>query len=323
MKKIFHYSLSAVLFAAVVPLIYGQDSQSNVQPFLPEIISRFPNVRDLAVSTEENEIYFTAQSILGELSAIVTSKKEHGKWSAPEIAAFSGMYQDLEPFLSPNGLRLYFVSNRPNGSNPNTPKNYDIWFVERKNKKSAWSAPKNLGAPVNTNEDEFYPSVAVSNNLYFTRDGAGSKSKDDIFFTRWENGTYAAPVSMSDSINSTGYEFNAFVAPDESFLLYTCYNRAGGSGSGDLYISYNKGNNEWTTAENLRKEINSPMMDYCPFVDTKSGILYFTSKRSSVKTQFERQQNIKELLKEMTKYENGQSRIYKVNAANLINKLSQ
>jgi hypothetical protein len=240
-----------------------------------------------------------------------------------EVASFSGMYQDLEPFLSPNGLRLYFVSNRPNNLKPTVPKNYDIWFVERENINDRWSTPKNIGEPINTNEDEFYPSVGVSNNLYFTRDGAGSKGKDDIFFAKWENDKYVTPASMSDSINSAGYEFNAFIASDESFLLYTCYNRTGGSGSGDLFISFNKGNAEWTAAENLGKEINSPMMDYCPFVDTNSGTLYFTSKRSSVKTQFEKRQNVKELLKEMTKYDNGQSRIYKASIKKLNHKSSR
>ncbi len=307
-----------VLFFTLFNVGKGQGTSTAVQQFLPEIISQFPNVRDLAVSSQENEIYFTAQSILGELSSIITCKKNHGKWSTPEVASFSGIDQDLEPFLSPNGLRLYFVSNRPNDLKPTVPKNYDIWFVERKNINDRWSAPKNIGEPINTNEDEFYPSVAASNNLYFTRDGAGSKGKDDIFFAKWENGKYVTPVSMSDSINSTGYEFNAFIAPDESFLLYTCYNRTGGLGSGDLYISFNKENNDWTAAENLGKEINSAMMDYCPFVDTKSGILYFTSKRSSVKTQFGKRQKAKELLQEMSKYENGQSRLYKAKINSMV-----
>jgi len=311
MKNLLHHILTAALLFIGSLVSYGQEGKQHVQPFLPEIFSKFPVVRDLTVSADESEIYFTTQSMLGELSAIITCTKKNGILSAPEVASFSGMYQDLEPFLSPDGLRLYFVSNRPNEAGSDTLKNYDIWFVERKNKSSKWSSPKNIGTPVNTKEDEFYPSVSQSNNLYFTRDGAGSKGKDDIFFSKWEQGSYALPVSMSDSINSTGFEFNAFVAPNESFLVYTCYNKTGGFGSGDLYISYNKGNNEWTAGENLGKKINSSMMDYCPFVNTATGTLYFTSRRSTIKAHFDEHQNIKDLLKEMTKYDNGQSRIYK------------
>jgi hypothetical protein len=289
----------------------AQDSPT-VQPFLPEIISAFPSVRDLAMTADETEIYFTIQSPLGEASAIVMSRSVNGSWSKPEVLPFSGKYSDMEPFLSPNGLRLYFVSNRP-ADNTSAAKDYDIWVTERKDARAAWSEPKNIGAPVNTTENEFYPSVSNLNNLVFTRDGAGSKGKDDIFFCKWNNGLYGAPASMNDSINTDGFEFNAFLAPDESFLLFTCYNRKGGYGSGDIHISYNKGNYQWTKSENLGKEINSSMMDYCPFVNVKTGILYFTSRRSSVKKQFDKTLNTQELLKEMNKYDNGLSRIYQVN----------
>ena len=67
---------------------------------------------------------------------------------------------------------------------------------------------------------------------------ASTKGKDDIFVSKWENGKYTEPVSLSDSINSDGYEFNAFIAPDESYIIFTAYQREDGFGSGDLYMSY-------------------------------------------------------------------------------------
>ena len=321
MEKLIRHKLTIVFVFLITQLSFGQDKTPVVQPFLSDIISQFPNVRDLTISLQEDEIYFTIQSYLGEISTIVTCKRKDGKWSDPEVASFSGMHKDLEPFLSPDQLRLYFVSNRPTDSISKKPKDYDIWFVERRDVSQAWSLPKNIGSPINTPEDEFYPSVSAFNNLFFTRDGAGSKGKDDIFKSKWENGKYTSPVSLNDSINTSGYEFNAFIAPDESFLLYTCYNRDDGMGSGDLYISYKKQNDEWSVAENMGKEINSGQMDYCPFVNVKSGILYFTSKRSDVKSRFDKRQNASELLKEMNKYPNGQSRIYQVNIKEIMNRI--
>jgi len=52
-------------------------------------------------------------------------------------------------------------------------------------------------------------------------------------------------------------------------------------------------------------------MDYCPFVDYNTGMLYFTSRRSTVnkKTTY---RSIEKLVQEINKYENGNSRIYKV-----------
>lgn len=311
-------NLFLVLIVSAVCL--GQENDPIVRPFLPEIVARFPNVRDLAISPAEDEIYFSAQSYLGELSAIVTSRNIDGVWTPPEVVSFSGKYFDLEPFLSPNLLRLYFVSNRPLDTAAVTTKDFDIWYVERKKRGDSWSIPKNIGAPINTPEDEFYPSVSSFNNFIFTRDGAGSKGKDDIFISQWNTGGYSLPVSISDSINTTGYEFNAFIAPDESYILYTCYNRSDGCGSGDLYISWKRKDNQWSAAQNIGKEINSAQMDYCPFVNTATGMLYFTSKRTSVKKQFDTPQNTASLLNEMDKYENGLSRLYAVRFSRLIGK---
>jgi len=47
-------------------------------------------------------------------------------------------------------------------------------------------------------------------------------------------------------------------------------------------------------------------------VDTGNGILYFTSKRNSVQTKFAMPQSLDKLLEEMNRYENGLSRLYKV-----------
>lgn len=302
---------------------YGQAPKQGVIPFLKEIIIQFPNVRDVTMTKDENEIYFTVQSYLGELSAIVHVIKRDGVWSNPQVANFSGRFQDMEPFLSADGLKLYFVSNRPLSNEEQKPKDFDIWYVERKNLNSNWSIPVNLGEPVNTKGNEFYPSLANSGNLYFTSDGELSKGKDDIFLSKYRNGKYEPPFSMNDSINSEGYEFNSFIDPEEKFIIYTCYNKKGGLGSGDLYISYHKGNDEWTTCKNLGNEINSTEMDYCPYVNPKSGKLHFTSKRSAVPDTFNEPLNFDSMREEMNKYENGLSRLYSVKIEKMLNGVFQ
>jgi hypothetical protein len=304
MRTIFSFLL--ILFNS---LIYSQGN--TAEPFLPEIFSRFPNVRDIAISSEGDEIYFSVQSYQDEISVISYIKKINGTWSKPRIAGFSGKYFDIEPFLSADGLKLFFSSNRPLEMSDNKPKDFDIWYVHRENKNSEWSHPVNIGAPLNSEENEFYPSIANNNNFYFTCDQRGTKGKDDIFFSQWKNGTYSEPISLSDSINSNGYEFNAFISPDEAYIIFTAYQREDGFGSGDLYISYKNSDGLWTKAKNLGAEINSAEMDYCPFVDTKTNTLYFTSKRTSVNDSDKDFSSIAEILDEINKYDNGLSRIYK------------
>jgi hypothetical protein len=300
---------STALLIFLSSIAYSQGNKT--EPFLPEVFSRFPNVRDIAISSEGDEIYFSVQSYADEVSVIAYIKKENNIWSGPQIAGFSGKYFDIEPFISSDGLKLFFASNRPLDKTIGKTKDFDIWYVQRENKFADWSNPINLGEPINSAANEFYPSIADNNNFYFTCDERSTKGKDDIFFSKWESGKYSDPISLNDSINSDGYEFNAFVAPDESFIIFTAYQRDDGFGSGDLYISYKVSDSVWTKAKNLGVEINSAKMDYCPFVDMRSNTLYFTSKRSSVNDSNIDFSSIQEILDEINKYDNGLSRIYK------------
>ena len=125
--------------------------------------------------------------------------KENGIWKAPEISHFSGQYTDLEPFLSPDNLRLYFASNRPISEDSTNIKDIDIWYVDRKSIDSEWSQPKNIGAPINTDADEFYPAVATNGNLYFTSIKKELDSEDDIFLSKFKiilNQLYQSYPSM-------------------------------------------------------------------------------------------------------------------------------
>jgi len=296
---------------------YQADLEYN--PYMPEIVSQFPNVRDLTISADKKEVYFTVESYKKELSVIVYIKRINNKWSKPEIAPFSGNYKNLEPSFSPDGLKLFFASNRPSNDLKDKPKNMDIWYVERKSLNSAWSLPINVGSQVNTEHDEFYPSVSQSGNLFFTAQRSDTKGKEDIYMSKWVENKYTRPISLSDSINSPGYEFNAYVAPDESFIIYTAYGRSDDLGGGDLYISYKTKEDKWTKAKNLGKQFNSSRIDYCPFVDIQTQILYFTSERSKLKTSvLDNVKDLNKLLNYINKSENGMSKIYKISFADFL-----
>jgi hypothetical protein len=284
-----------------------------------ECLSGFQNLRDLTISQSGDEAFVTVQSLQGEISVLVHLVKSQGDWKVDGIAPFSGKYGDLEPFFSPDDLRLYFASNRPLDNTKTEIKDYDIWVVERKSVNAPWGAATNLGSEINTEDNEFYPSVAENGNVYFTSDRPTTLGKDNLFVSRWNEKNYLVPEILSDAINTDGYEFNAFVAKDESFLIFSGYNRPDGAGSGDLYISHRDANNQWQNAINLGAEINSKQMDYCPFFDSKSNTLYFTSKRSDF-DEINNFHSIAEVFTELNKSANGMSKIYKVTSIQFLNK---
>jgi hypothetical protein len=271
-------------------------------------LNQYLNVRDFSISANGNEAFFTIQSPFQEISQIAYIKKENKEWSKPELMPFSDSFMYLEPFLSVDGKRLFFVSDRPINDSIKVKKDFDIWYVERKNQDEKWSEPKNIGKPVNSDLDEFYPSVSVNDNLYFTMASPNGLGKDDIYFCQWVNGKYASPVLLNENINSVGYEFNAFISKKEDFMLFTKYNEKDGYGSGDLYISKKDANGIWGNAKNLGKSINTKYMEYCPFYDEKNEMLYFTSKRNDITPRAFK--NILDLQLYISESNNGLSKIY-------------
>ena len=191
-------------------------------------------------------------------------------------------------------------------------KDIDIWYVTRKSSKDSWSKPINIGSPINTSANEFYPSVTEKGDLFFTAQYKDSKGKEDIYVSRLVNGKYTKPVSLGSAVNSAKYEFNAFVAPDESFIVYTSYGRKDGFGGGDLYISRKDDKGNWLPAENLGKQINSNKIDYCPFIDISTNTLYFTSDKNAIKPGFKDRKSLSEIMNKLKSTPNGLSRIYKV-----------
>jgi YHS domain-containing protein len=157
--------------------------------------------------------------------------------------------------------------------------------------------------------DEFYPSIARNGNLYFTAAYKNAKGKEDIYCAKWLNNAYQTPESLSDSVNQAGYEFNAFIAPDESYILFTGYGRADDMGGGDLYIATKNTQGEWTKARHLGNKINSKKIDYCPYVSADGKYLFFSSERH--KNDFTKpQKNYQDWLQNMQSPQNGLSDIY-------------
>ncbi|QDP86133.1 hypothetical protein FNJ88_11455 [Chryseobacterium sp. SNU WT5] len=302
--------LKSILIVSLT-IIFGLLSAQNVIVPFNKKLSQFHNVRDFSISKDGDEAFFTIHSPNAEISQLAFIKKENNEWSEPELLPFCDSFMYLEPFLSGDGTRLFFVSDRPLDAINDQKKDFDIWYVERNNKNDVWSGPKNIGKPINSHLDEFYPSVSDNNNLYFTVDSPNGVGKDDIYFSKWEKGAYLKPVLLNENINSKGYEFNAFISKKEDFIIFTKYNEEGGQGSGDLYISKRNTNGDWEKATNLGVPINTKYMEYCPFYDEENQILYFTSKRQNLPSR--KFKNISDLKNYIQENANGLSKIYMVN----------
>ena len=76
-------------------------------------------------------------------------------------------------------------------------------------------------------------------------------------------------------ISTEASEHDPFIAPDGSYLIFTS-DRAGGRGSGDLWISFAAPDDSWAEPINM-DTVNSPGYDFCAMLSPDGRYLFFTS----------------------------------------------
>ncbi len=226
-------------------------------------------------SNDGTEFYYSVE-IWGKTETRMM-KFENGKWSSPKKILFHKSYSFNDPFLTPDNKKLFFISNRPL-SGTGLKKDYDIWYVERQAGK--WSEPKNAGKNINSSKNEYYISFTKNGKMYFSSNKQDNEGKNnyDIYSSEFEYGNFQPANKLSAAINTSEYEADVFVAPDESYLVLSA-NRTGGLGGGDLYVSFRKQDGTWTPAKSLGSTINTETDDFCPYVSPDGKYLFYASQR--------------------------------------------
>ena len=296
------------LVFVVIPTALSQSiSNDLVKVYLPGIVSTGYNERDMAISPDGTEMFYTLQAPRTGLSVIVHRLLKEGQWGELEVASFSGQYSDLEAVFSPEGNKLFFVSNRPLQPG-GAMKDYDIWYVQRIN--GIWSRPLHAGPVLNSAVDEYYPSVTTDGSIYFTAERPDALGKEDIYKCQWSNGQFQKAVNLGAGVNSKQDEFNAFVDPHEQYILFGVEGGKGDLGRGDIYVSYRNSDGSWTKARNLGAPVNSARLDFCPYVYKET--LYFTSERAIPVSDGKQILSIKEIKSKLDSWGNGWGDIYEV-----------
>lgn len=260
-----------------------------------------------AFTPEGNTLYFVRSTPDFNLWTILVSRFARGRWGTPEIAPFSGRYSDADPFITADGSRLYFVSNRPAPGKSTS--DLDIWVME--NTGAGWGAPKNIGPPVNSPGNEWYPTVTADGTIYFGSDREGGKGRTDIYRSRLVDGRYAEAENLGGAINTQFNEFEPLIAPDESFMIFMAGGRADGRGGSDLYLSYNRAG-AWTRPSNLGDKINSSGNEYSPKISPDGQYFFWTSTRGLAERPPGRRLTYQELLNRLRSPGNGLGDIYQI-----------
>ena len=179
----------------------------------------------------------------------------------------SSIKKEYSPF--PISDKLFYVKPETNTGKG------DIYY--KKKTKNIFFEIVKLKDSVNTSYIEGFVSVSGKGTLCFESDRPGGFGKGDIYLAYPGNTGYKV-VNAGKNINSKLNESDTFIAKDESFLIVTVYNKIGGYGQSDLYISVKK-NNKYTELINMGSKINSAGLEHNPHISQDGKFFFFSSNK--------------------------------------------
>jgi outer membrane protein OmpA-like peptidoglycan-associated protein len=185
-------------------------------------------------------------------------------------------FADYSPVLSADQESLFFTSRRPGstGDQKDDEGNYmeDIYISSKT--KTGWSPATNIGAPINTAENEATVGISPDGQtILIYKDDLGD---GNIYSTTLDGDVWGKPVKLNDNINTKYWEPSAFISADGNTLYFTS-NRPGGYGGRDLYTSKRLPKGDWAVAVNMGPTINTPFDEDAPFIHPDGHTLSFSS----------------------------------------------
>ena len=240
--------------------------------FAPSILSTNKHAFCSVFSPCGMEFYYVTDIDGNKAGDIMWMRRMENVWTKPKTAPFNSIYTDNDICMSPDGYRVFWRSWRPLPGHDKPEERSFIWFSVRT--KNGWSKAQ----PVTCAGDILpagYPSITYNGTLYFPYRSESNIGESDIHRSRFIHGSFSKPKNLGPSINTKFVEGDMCVAPDESFLVVSCWDRPENNGESDLYISFRDRNGEWSALKNLGKPINNAHNENCPMISPDGKYFFF------------------------------------------------
>lgn len=189
-----------------------------------------------AISADGNTMYFGSESFnesefqkdkakklkFGQIY-LYKATKDGDKWTKGKPLSFNSKdYSVRNPSISKDGKTLYFSSDMPGGLGGE-----DIWKVSVDGE--TYGTPENLGANVNTEANESFPSIQDDNILFFSSNGRQGFGGYDVF--KQNTNANEKATNVGEPVNSQKDDF-AFSYNLQKNVGYFSSNR---EGNDDIY----------------------------------------------------------------------------------------
>ncbi|WP_207426305.1 OmpA family protein [Pedobacter sp. SYSU D00535] len=259
---------------------FALDAIKRPQPFNPINLGSGVNTAEmeyLPVVTADQGLLIFTRRVGDKNEDFFKSENKDGQWttaSGLSPAINTPSYNEGAQTISPDGNYLFFTGcNRPDGKG-----SCDIYISRREGKD--WSAPFNLGSPINGRGWESQPAISANGStLYFVSNRPGGLGGYDIWKTELQSdGGWSAPENLGPSINTAYDENFPFIHPDNE-TLYFSSNGWPGMGDKDLFVSRKDASGNWAKAENLGYPINTFAEESSLTISSDGRTAYYASNR--------------------------------------------
>ncbi len=212
------------------------DEVRNAVKFSKKINTKYHEAA-VTFSPDQKTIYFTRNNYGKKLKRdnkgvnhlkIYMSHKVGDEWSQSVERPFNrDSYSTGHPAISPDGTKLYFVSDMP-GSMGKT----DLFVVDILGDGN-FSDPRNLGPEINTERREMFPFIS-NNKLYFASDGHVGLGGLDVYSAELSEDGFSEVQNLGQPINSKRDDFS-YIIDESTQKGFFASNRRGGKGDDDIY----------------------------------------------------------------------------------------
>jgi Tol biopolymer transport system component len=159
--------------------------------------------------------------------------------------------------------------------------------------QSEWSAPVNIGAPINSTAGEMNAALSPDElSLYFTSDRAGGLGITDIWVSHRDCGDcpWQTPVNLGAPFNSSSQDAGPRLSIDGHLLFFQSDRPVGSNVGGDIYVSRRNNPNDdfgWGPPVRLGSDVNTPdgtenAAAYLQSAEDGGGNLYFNRTTATV-----------------------------------------
>ena len=203
---------------------------------------------------------------------VATRDADTDEWGEPRPISFTDpRWSDSDPWLTPDGLTLYFISTRPAPGREQGRADYDIWHSART--ADGWSAPEHL-ADVSSPAQELGPELH-GGILYFSSSRGGGRGGLDIYMAVL-GPVGAGPVQPLDGpFNSAASESDFTLSGDGSAAAFW---RSGERGRAAIHVA-RRTSEGWSEPAPLPASLNHGPFNFTPsFTRNGRGLIYASTR---------------------------------------------